>query len=503
MPTDFVDVVDFTPNIHAPISVDTGMKSRLCKRNILFRQPGFGGLIAQDQLLMPRIQVQERLAKQHYEEQILLWRDWIRDNPLFETNRQPKYSIDDWLDHSNYSGARKKQLLSRLDRPKDYYPVKTFIKKEAYPELKPPRTINSRDDAFKVLVGPFTHAIEKDVFGSKYSLKGKTLKEQNQIFFNRLRDKKVFISTDYSRWESSISPEIIRYIEMDFFRRYPSPYPWDFHSWLQSHILDNRLVSQGANKLTMNGVRMSGDMHTSLMNTYINLYLTAFICHNLNLTWDGFFEGDDGFIGLDQDVQDLEVLKNQFSLFSSELGFDLKIEVSRDISELPYLSRHCVSEGVAIREPFKAICHAQWSFSLHNHNPVEIQRSRGYGLALENEGSPILQSLGNMLLRRSGAGKLWYSDPWFKTYYNLPDFVSDVQFNTQISSSTRVKFQQLFGISVALQLEIEESLDQDDLEAVKENLNALFLRHKPEWRRNYYLCRDTPTWFIHVDVSDN
>lgn len=501
MPVKFVEAVDFMPNTNAPSSVDAGMKQRLCKRNVFFRQEGIGGAIEGDVLHMPECGRHEKDLYNTYRDNIRRWSQWIEENQLFDTNKKPKYSLDEWLEHSNYSGKRKEQLRKRVDRPKDYYSVKTFIKKEAYPDVKPPRTINSRDDAFKVLVGPFTHEVEKDVFGSKFSLKGKTLDQQSRIFYDRMKDKKVFISTDYSRWESSISADIIDEIEMRFFKRYPSPYPWNFHTWLRDHIVNNNLVSRGSNKLKLHGVRMSGDMHTSLMNTYINIYLTAYIMNILGHKWDGFFEGDDGFVGLEDDIADLEFLKNEVRRISVSLGFDLKIDVSRKLQDLPFLSRHCVGDGVCVREPFKAICHAQWSFSLHNHDPAEVVRARGYGLALENKGTPILQELGNLLLRSAGAGKLWYSDPWFKQYYGLPDHVKNVQFEEEVKFETRTKFAELFGIPISTQIKLERDLKNNKLDEVRLVMNSLFSRYRPEWRRNYFKCRDTPTWFIELDFA--
>lgn len=455
----------------------------------------------EDSLEMPRMNEVELGIKINYLNNVEQFAEWVDAHPMFECNFNPIYSVDEWLEHSNYSAKRKMQLLRTLDKPKVSYLVKTFIKKEAYPEIKPPRTINSRDDAFKVLVGPFTHQVEKDVFGSKFSLKGKTLTQQTKIFYDRLRGKRTFISTDYSRWESSVSPTLVDQLEMRFFRKYKNPYTWDFFSWLRSNIIDNNLVSRGSGKVKLNGIRMSGDMHTSLMNTYINMNLTNYICDRLGVTWDGFFEGDDGFIGLDLFVENEDQFAAAFSDIAKDLGFDLKIDISHNIESLPFLSRHYISETVAFREPLKAICHAQWSFSLHTHDPREIIRARGYGLALENQKTPILVSLGNYFLRNAGAGKLFFSDPWFKSYYNLPDVISQVQFSNEIEPEHRVIFQRLFQISVDEQIMVEKYLDEDNLEGAKEVLNCIFLRLKPEWRRNYLLARKYPTCYIHVDTA--
>lgn len=498
MPIDFLDAVDFTPDINAPISVDSGMKQRLCKNNVFMR--GFGNEIQGDVLIRMPIVPVERNLQVNYRVSVQQWANWIHRNQMIII-RPHKYSIDEWLDHSNYNGNRKLQLRRALGKPKDWYPVKTFIKKEAYPECKPPRTINSRHDAFKVLVGPFTHQIEKDVFSSRWTIKGKNLNDQNHTVFTRLNQADYFLSMDYSRWESSVGPEVIRMIEMPFFRRYASPYNWDFHRWLEGHILNNALQSKGRNSCKLNGVRMSGDMHTSLMNTYLNMHLTAYIFDTLHVQWDGFFEGDDGLVGL-WGNHNWQHIINNVQVISRHLGFDLKVIGADQLYKVPFLSRHYLSPTVAVRDPFKALCHAQWSFSLHKHPADVIVRSRGFGLAFENSGGPILPNLGNLFLRFSGGGKMCF-DQWWKEQFNAPDVTHAVQFESYPSSDVRFKFQELFGITVAQQLEIEWYLDNDDLVKVKDLLNTLFTQFRPQWVRNYLFVSELKMRTYHVDLARN
>lgn len=496
MPIDFLDAVDFTPDINAPISVDSGMKQRLCKNNILFR--GFGDVIVGDVLVRQPIGLIEMNVLNNYRVAMGNWVAWINQNNLIEV-KPHIYSLEEWLSHSNYNGARKQQLIKALAKPKDYYPVKTFIKKEAYPECKPPRTINSRHDAFKVLVGPFTHQVEKDVFGCKWTIKGKDLKTQNEIVYNRLHHADYFFSMDYSRWESSIGPVVIRDIEMPFFRKYPSPYHWDFHTWLENHILNNSLVSKGRNSCKINGVRMSGDMHTSLMNTYINLNLTAYIMSVLGIQWDGFFEGDDGLVGVWGNYNWAHIINN-IQLISHHLGFDLKIIGSDQLYRVPFLSRHYLSSKVAIRDPYKSLCHAQWSYSLHRHPADIIIRSRGFGLAFENENAPILPHLGNLFLRKSGEGKMYF-DQWWQQHFQVSNYTKMVQFETNPTYDVRVKFNEVFGITVADQLEIENHLDNDNLEEAKNILMRYFRAYRRTWVQNYEFVSNIKLRTYHLDFA--
>lgn len=484
MPIDFLDAVDFTPDINAPISVDAGMKQRLCKNNVFFR--GFGNEIQRDVLVNFPIMQNEANLIQNYRVSVANFARWIVNNQMI-TVKDHQYSMEEWLEHSNYNGARKEQLRKAVGKPRDYYPVKTFIKKEAYPECKPPRTINSRHDAFKALVGPFTHQIEKDVFGSKWTIKGKDLDTQNSIIYERLHHADFYFSMDYSRWESSIGPEVIRQIEMPFFRQYRSPYHWDFHSWLENHLLNNSLVAKGRNSCKIRGVRMSGDMHTSLMNTYINMHLTGYIFSVMGIRWDGFFEGDDGLVGV-WGNHNWDHVINNVQLMSRHLGFDLKIISGSQLYKIPFLSRHYLSPTVAVRDPFKALCHAQWSYSLHRHPVKTIVRSRGFGLAYENKGGPILMELGNLFLRFSGAGEMKF-DQWWKELYGVPDQTEFIQFHNPVSADVRIKYQELFNITIGQQLEIEEKLRCDDVEGVKEILQPIFNRYRQEWVLNYnFVC---------------
>lgn len=499
---DFVDAVDYSPNVHAPINFATGACQRIGRAQEYIRNFATRTFNGTNTVIIPRTS-HGNLLYNHYNRQLDFWAAHVRGrvNQLFEFNPHPIYSLDEWLDHSSYTQTRKAQIRAQSDIPADYYKVDTFIKKEAYPEIKAPRLINSRSDAFKKLVGPFTHAIEKDIFSSKFTIKGRNARDQIKIIHDRLSNKLSYLSTDYSKWESSITPEVIDKIERILWEQYPSPYPWDFHTWFINHCKSNNLVARGKMNCKVHGVRMSGDMHTSLGNTFINIVLTDYIMSRLGLAWDGFFEGDDGLIGLDVIINEDQL--EQIRVMALELGFSLTMECAYTLSEATFLSRHIVDANTAFREPIKAIVHSQWSFSLHRFPEAELLRSRGYGLIMENPRCPILYKLGVSMIQHAGSGRI-HCDQWYKQYYNIPDELNFDQrsFQDYPTHHDRVQFALLFNIPIDLQLRIEDSIEINDWVMVNELLTRLVKTSHPDWVYNYHFVRNYPRSLDHYDETE-
>lgn len=501
MPIHFVDVVDFSPTITAPINFVSGACQRVGRNLKALRNENtryFNGHVTVPGRMSNRALVYLNVMSTRF--QLFENHFTQRYSELFPTTLCPVYSVEDWLDHSSYSEARKQQLLAAKDHPRVSYKVDSFIKKEAYPEIKPPRLINSREDAFKILVGPFTHVVEKDIFSSRFTIKGKTAEQQNHIIFERLRYKKFYLSTDYSRWESSVTEDFITRFERFVWNKYPSPYPWDFHTWLTDNTLHNRICARKIFTGSVVGTRMSGDMHTSLMNTTINIVLTDYIMTTLGLTWDGFFEGDDGIIGLD--IVPSQTQLQSISQIANELGFDLTMETASCLKDATFLGRHIISSDCSMREPCKAICHAQWSYSLTRHDPLEIVRSRGYGLIQENPQCPILYSLGKAFLRFAGEGPIHHIDQWYKQFYNIPDYIDKLTFNNHPTTESRQAFRELFGLDYSNQIYIEHLLDTNQFELARHHLTAFVSIHYPAWVDNFLLSASNIRAFHHFDVND-
>jgi len=493
--------VDFTPNVHAPINFLTGACQRIGRAQEYIRNLATRWFDGVDTHIIPRTAQGNRVYNQ-YVRNILAWSNHVRlhMDELFSFNPYPSYSLEDWLSHSSYNECRKAKIRAQSDIPSDYYRVETFIKKEAYPEIKAPRLINSREDGFKKLVGPFTHAIEKDIFSSRFTIKGKNARDQIAIIHDRLSGKKSFLSTDYSKWESSITPEVIDHIESLLWSKYPSPYGWDFHTWFNHHCKNNNLFARGKMSCKVHGVRMSGDMHTSLGNTFINIMLTDYILTTLGLTWDGFFEGDDGLIGLDVVVSDQQL--QAISNMALSLGFSLTMERAYHLSDAVFLSRHIVDQQTAFRDPIKALVHAQWSFSLHRFPEEELLRSRGYGLIMENPRCPILYELGVAMIQVAGSGRV-HCDQWYKDYFGIPDVVSSKGYYDFPTPVDRQTFHRLFGISVGTQCMVEDAIRARDWPRVNELLTRLVKEHQPSWVVNYFNVREFVKVLDHFNYDDH
>lgn len=433
-----------------------------------------------------------------YKDRVNNFANFIRKNhdKMFTTTPLTDYDIDHWIDERNYSERRKKQLRNCTRIPRDKYRIDTFVKNEAYPEVKPPRLINAREDDFKVLMGPLTHHIEQDIFKAGYSVKGFNRKEQNKIIYDKLHKYNTFICTDYSRWESSITSDLIEKVEGFLWEKYASDLIPFNTKFIIDHTTNNYLLARKVFVAELKGIRMSGDMHTSLMNTYINIMLSKYIMHSLGYELVGFFEGDDGIMGVDSQLNE-KALNAEINGMSKALGFDLKMEVYHNLYEAPFLSTHVISPEISIRNPIKILTHMQFSFS---SQPLdELARAWAYLLTFEHKDTPVLHSLGNMLFRILGEGKIASLSKWHDEYYKIPKYLTQST-SPSISTTTRVKFQELFNIPIAMQNHLEKLCDSNDQVEFSRIVDSLILRDKPDWLVNGHKVKP----YVFVDsIYDN
>lgn len=209
-------------------------------------------------------------------------RDWIRQN-LTPLPVDSDTTVATWLDGTDYSVARKAQLLSCVEKmhqmgPK-YYSCKSFIKRENYTDVKFPRCINSRTDVFKVFSGPIFKLIEKAVFDNPYFIKHIPVHKRAEYIMRMHMPGFVYVATDHSSFEARISTPIMRACEMQLYsymtQRLPDGKKW-LHHVVKALTGEQRCHFKGFD-VSVRGARMSGDMCTSLGNGFTNLMVMLFL----------------------------------------------------------------------------------------------------------------------------------------------------------------------------------------------------------------------------------
>jgi len=196
--------------------------------------------------------------------------DWLKKN-LTPLPPSSDVSIDTWLNNTHYPAYRKEELKLKHGKiynwkdPK-YRVVKSFIKDETYVDFKHARTINSRTDEFKTLVGPIFKLIEKELFSRVEFIKKIPVDMRPRHLLERFYNKYRFLfNTDFSSFEAHFV-KLMENCEMKLYRYMTKNLP-DHKKFM--FLVETAML--GMNKLIFKNItvlikrrRMSGEMSLPL-----------------------------------------------------------------------------------------------------------------------------------------------------------------------------------------------------------------------------------------------
>lgn len=208
-------------------------------------------------------------------------------------------------------------------------PYKAFVKSEAYPSgsEKPPRfimTLPLRDRGVQAF---FLRRILARIEEATLPCNVKHLTSEGitRKLRRKFEDVAQVCETDYTAFESSVSPLIKAYVENRIFRELAES---DEAVDYVTRVLGRRhvhVIGPSFQIPAMPHIRMSGDQHTSIGNLVTNIIVSAYAARR-SVRWmieNGLFEGDDGVFPLDRGNCELMASR------AAELGFSLKIDVGR------------------------------------------------------------------------------------------------------------------------------------------------------------------------------
>lgn len=387
---------------------------------------------------------------------------------------------DDWYRHLKFPESRLKQYRDAHDRlvggcpsSKQCSHVDSFPKTEFYDELKQLRMINSRSDAFKVFSGPYFYAIEKEIYRLPWFVKNLTL-EQEMVRIESLDiPGREFFVSDFSAFESHFVPEFLSACECQLYEYlFPCPHMRLINSTLCGK---NRLHLRFGMRVSVEGRRMSGDMCTSIGNGFTNLMLFLFLMYerfglapdyNGDLPFDGIVEGDDGLFavpfGTAPSVDDYK-----------HLGFTIKIESCESPMRASFCRKVFGKSHQCIREPRRFLSSFGWthSFLMGGRRLMDsLLRAKALSCLYETPHCPIVAPLAHLALRNTN-----YVTPRWK--FRSFDFVSIDGWKFipsdvlkipifQPTLETRQLFADMYGISIVVQLSVEDAISKGRLDQI-------------------------------------
>lgn len=333
---------------------------------------------------------------------------WLEKNmtPLTESP-----SVFEWLDHCNYPLWRKLQLwvahtellaAGSIWAEKAWTQLKCFMKMETYFTWKWPRGINARDDHFKVFCGPVFAAIEKVLFSKFYFIKKVPVADRPRHIMERLfRYAGVYLATDYTAFESLFTPELMRTCELRLYRYMVREMPGgdEWFDVIQKVLTGVNVCKYRDFTVEVLGTRMSGEMCTSLGNSFTNLMIMLYILelHGTENA-DCYVEGDDGLARPDFDFPD----DSPFT----DLGLLVKADRYTELSEASFCGLiFDPDELINVTDPREVLLNFGWTRSIYagasKVTLMALLRAKALSLLYQYPGCPIIQSLAQYGLRHT------------------------------------------------------------------------------------------------------
>jgi hypothetical protein len=397
---------------------------------------------------------------------------WIKNN-ITRLPKDTDVSVQYWLDNSNYPLARCEELIKIANSGYDinkrkYYRCKSFIKDEPYVTYKNPRTINSRTDVFKVFTGPIFAAMEKAVFKLKYFMKKVPFEQRCDYLKTTVYAAGAkYHQTDYSNFEQSFSPEFMLSCELELYRYLSRDLPGgkEWFDVVRTALTGRTFMCFRDVIASIDGRRASGDMCTSLGNSFSNLMLSLFCARRSKCEWYGTVEGDDGLYRTVPDNCDMSIVK--------KLGFDLKSEVALEFNEASFCGMiYDVETKTIMTDPTKSVSQFAWLDRKYSFAPdhvlLELLRAKSLSLAYQHSGCPIIQALAfyglrmtnhisnsQALCRALQSENTGYAREWLS-------LVIKPGVHRSPSDTARCVFSSKFGLTIGQQLDIERYFDTLD-----------------------------------------
>jgi hypothetical protein len=298
------------------------------------------------------------------------------------------------------------------------------------------------------------------------------------------------MATDYTAFESHFTESLLTICE---FRLY---------SYMTRHLpthvqfMRDLLVLTGKNAVYFRDVkceikarRMSGEMNTSLGNSFANLMLFFYV-HRNNAFCDAIVEGDDcigAYVGTTP-------TKEQYA----ELGLTVKIETPNLFSEASFCGQIFTDDYDVITDPHKIIVKTGWINANYLNSKLkkkmELLRCRAMSILSMYPACPIVTAFGSYLLRVT-TGYHFYVDRGLTPYERKKLSLLCENFQSRVRMPTmpcRRLMEGVFKFSVVEQIHLEKYFDE--LTCVQPIDHPLLFAHATGEQINYFLkyCFDTP-----------
>jgi hypothetical protein len=204
---------------------------------------------------------------------------------------------------------------------------------------------------------------------------------------------------------------------------------------------------------------MSGEFITSALNSFCNAACIRFVAHKSGATLGPLkVEGDDSIFWVIAGLMNIKIWQG--------LGLTVKLEECTCIGDAGFLSMHWALPGEMFRDPRKTILKFGWMDARYHGMKGNLRRRflrcKALSIACETPRAPVVWALASRFIELTkGAviGKLLESNA-FDAFerQRLKFCLENWRTPSAPCTETRVKCEELFGITVAEQLEMEAEI---------------------------------------------
>lgn len=432
-------------------------------------------------------------------------KNWIESN-LTPLPADTDVTVQTWLKESPYTLERKEELQNIFDRYQegylsgrdvDFERLESFIKDEFYTCPKTFRTINSRVEIFKCLVGPTIHAVEKEVFKLDYFIKKVPVDQRARYITEVLDSNARIFGTDVSAWEGSMRKEIMEACEVPLFEYMTRNLPTgsEFISLYKQLLLNNKLCFSGFMAEIVSR-RMSGEMSTSLGNGFTNLMIMLFTAFMMGVEIKLVVEGDDTLISC---------FCKLVNTYAQELGFNLIIEEFDGLNEASFCGLIFSDVKHTIRDPITTIMKFGWCtqqyLGANMSTRLQLLRAKALSLKCEMPNCPILGPFADRMIQLTNGicvKKSIKRLAQFLSLYKRNEFLDNIAnykekwlVPAESTPESRVLMEKMFNIPADVQVLLEEDFAVMSLEAYSNPVMEVFVNDDNKIFWEYYV-KDSP-----------
>lgn len=380
------------------------------------------------------------------------------------------FDFEEWIQNTPYT-VKRKQELREVFKKGQYNDVRTtvkgFTKDENYPEYKFHRGIMSRDDDYKVRVGPFFKKFGEIIFNSEWFIKKIPIPDRPKAIAEKIEKFVNKFMTDFSSFEATFGKHLMAIERMIYkwFLKY-NPHKDAILKLYDAGINCRNYITFKNFVMSLDRRRMSGEMNTSEGNGIMNLMMTFFLCEERgDRDYNAFFEGDDSIVGTESNCPTEEQYK--------ELGANIKIDKPENWNEGSFCGM-VFHEDVLdnVSDPLEALMSFGYTTQQYcNATRCKLDallRAKGFSLLYQYPGCPILRELALYGLRITQHIDDEYLSETFRKM-NICSYEREIfdevmknkhrlVYDRKIDIRSRILVQNKFQISIEEQIHVEKYL---------------------------------------------